>query len=186
MNFAHTNTCVATSHPVNITLSIQQHCRLMKLHPSIVPQFKMNKHCLNIKVTHATLSQQTGLNCTVQLQHVFTTQQNDPSYLLSAMFLTLFGRMRVKAVRCVLWLKLRRLHWACESGFQAFCPSGVFGADIGVGYSPALFSLGHARVTWSLLQPAVVSLKRNDRSHGLWCSAFEERRGAIWWRVEAA
>jgi len=64
--------------------------------------------------------------CTVQPQHVFPTQRNDPSYLLSAMFLTLFVRMRVKAVRCVLWQKLSTLHWACESGFQAFCPTGVW------------------------------------------------------------
>lgn len=87
----------------------------------------MNKHSIYFHVTHAIHYQQTELNSIVQLQHVSTTQQNDPSYLLSAMFLTLFGLMEVKAVRCVLWQKLRRLHWGCECGVQAFCPAGVWG-----------------------------------------------------------
>lgn len=142
-----------------------------------MPQFKMNKHCLNIKVIHAILSQQTGLNCTVQLQHVFTTQQNDPSYLLSAMFLTLFGRMGVKAVRCVLWQKLSRLHWACESGFQAFCPAVVWGRHWS-GLFPRPLQFGpcssnlistaccsFVEAEWSLSQSVVLSVWGEERRH---------------------
>lgn len=139
------------------TLSIQQQCRLVKLHCSNV---------FNIKVTHAIL--------TVQLQHVFTVQQNDPSYLLSAMFLTLFGLMGVKAVRCLLWQKLSRLHWVCESGFQAFCPAGVWDRQwSGLFTRPLQFGTCSS----NLISTAACCsfIEANDRSHSR-CSSFEEWR----------
>ncbi len=72
------------------------------------------------------------------------------------MFLTLFGLMEVKAVRCVLWQKLRRLLWGCVNVEFRFSVPLEFEADSGEGYSPALFSMGHARVIWSPPQPAIV------------------------------
>lgn len=153
---------------------MQQQYRLMKLHSSNVPHITMNKHGFNIKVTHAILSQQNR----AELQHVFTAQQNDPSYLLSAMFLTLFGLMGVKAVRCVLWQKLSRLHWVCESGFQAFCPTGVWDRQWS-GFFPRPLQFGTCSSNLISTAACCSFIERNDRS------SHRSRGGAICWRVKA-